>query len=137
MSDKINREYTSNAMATEEIIRILRDIIFRYRKTDGSLMDELIMATDRLEELQEAFSETVKQRDKAMREAAHWKSIAEHRQSECNSLVARPELSRLEIAAMLLAALASRESGTWEAKQEAIWAIEQADELIALAKEVK
>lgn len=47
----------------------------------------------------------------------------------------RPEPSRLEIAAMLLAALAGRESDSWEAKLEVIWAIEQADELIAAAKE--
>lgn len=50
----------------------------------------------------------------------------------------RPEPSRLEIAAMLLAALAGRESESWEAKLEAIWAIEQADALIAAAtKEAK
>ena len=46
----------------------------------------------------------------------------------------RLEPSRLEIAAMVLAALAGRESKSWEAKLSAIWAIEQADELIALAK---
>jgi hypothetical protein len=49
----------------------------------------------------------------------------------------RQEPSRLEIAAMLLAALAGRESESWEAKVEAIWAVEQADELIAAEKETK
>lgn len=59
--------------------------------------------------------------------------------AECRNqqLNTRPEPSRLEIAAILLAALASRENESWEAKLEVIWAIEQADELIALAKEKK
>jgi len=49
----------------------------------------------------------------------------------------RPEPSRLEIAARLMAANLSRETEQWETVEEAIWAVEQADALIAAAKEAK
>jgi len=49
----------------------------------------------------------------------------------------RPEPSRLEIAAMILAANLSREKYQWDMEGEAGWALEQADALIAAAKETK
>jgi hypothetical protein len=70
-------------------------------------------------------------------ERQHYKRIAEHRQKQLCALVSRPEPSRLEIAALMLAALAGRESALWEMQEETIWAIEQADALIAAAKEEK
>jgi hypothetical protein len=51
-------------------------------------------------------------------------------------LPVRPEPSRLEIAARLMAANLSRETNNWH-KTEAILAVEQADALIAAAKEAK
>lgn len=112
-------------MTTEEIIADLR----QNGLTSASIYTRMERAANRLEELQEAFSETVKQRDKAMREAAHWKSIAEHRQ-----LVARQDPSRLEIAAMLLAAMCGSQY-TWT-NAEGL-ALRKADVLIALEKEVQ
>jgi DNA repair exonuclease SbcCD ATPase subunit len=49
----------------------------------------------------------------------------------------RPEPSRLEIAARLMAANLSRETQEWETVEEAVWAVEQADALIAAAREAK
>ena len=45
----------------------------------------------------------------------------------------RPEPSRLEIAARLMAANLSRETEQWETVEEVVWAVEQADALIAAA----
>jgi len=79
------------------------------------------------------------QRDEARAEVAQLKdTVAAYEATTVNQqLTVRPEPSRLEIAAMLLAALAGRESESWEAKLEVIWAVEQADALIAAAKEAK
>lgn len=49
----------------------------------------------------------------------------------------RPEPSRLEIAAQLMAANLSRDTNKWDTQIEVIFAIEQADALIAAAKEGK
>lgn len=49
----------------------------------------------------------------------------------------RPEPSRLEIAAMMMAANLSRETEQWDTYVESTWAVEQADALIAAAKEGK
>lgn len=84
-------------------------------------------AADRLEDLNQHFE--------AYAEANRLKP--ERTATVNQQLIVRSEPSRLEIAAILLAALASRENESWEAKLEVIWAIEQADELIALAKEKK
>lgn len=81
-----------------------------------------------------------KERDKAMREAAHWKSITEHRQSELNSLVARPEPSRLEIAAMAMQGmLAASSYDTLRLSKSAFECADAliADKLIAAAKDAK
>jgi hypothetical protein len=60
------------------------------------------------------------------------------RLEELQLLTTRPEPSRLEIAAQLLAAVSSRRDLIeWETKAEAAWAVEQADALIAAAKEGK
>ena len=49
----------------------------------------------------------------------------------------RPEPSRLEIAAMMMASVACRRDLIlWGTKEEAAWAIDQANALIAAAKEV-
>jgi len=49
----------------------------------------------------------------------------------------RSEPSRIEIAAMLMAANLSRETDQWDTNDEARWAVEQADALIAAAKEAE
>lgn len=108
-------------MTTEEIIADLR----QNGLTSASIYTRMERAANRLEELQRANQELKTELNYA---------LAELHQARGNT---RPEPSRLEIAAMLLAALAGRESESWEAQLETIWAIEQADELIALAKEKK
>jgi chromosome segregation ATPase len=65
----------------------------------------------------------------------HYKRIAEHRQKELSGLLARPEPSRLEIAAEILAAIINRGTEVWGAEEEATWAIKRADALIEAAKE--
>jgi hypothetical protein len=64
----------------------------------------------------------------------HYKRIAEHRQKELSGLLARPEPSRLEIAAMLKAAWLSNADYKSEDACDDGWWIEQADALIAAAK---
>ena len=115
---------------TESLISALRVLARDIQTDDGVVNACLEEAAGRLEELQRANQNTltdlavaIEQRDEA--------------RAEVERLTTRPEPSRLEIAAMLLAALAGRESESWEAKVEAIWAIEQADELIAAEKEIK
>lgn len=94
-------------MTTEEIIADLR----QNGLTSASIYTRMERAANRLEELQRELTEAIAN--------------------------ARQEPSRLEIAAMVLAALAGRESESWEAKFSATWAIQQADILIAAAKEVQ
>jgi hypothetical protein len=61
----------------------------------------------------------------------HWKKVADHRKEKISAMVARPEPSRLEIAAMLLAGgCANPELATNEDV-----ALAQADALIAASKE--
>ena len=48
-----------------------------------------------------------------------------------------PEPSRLEIAAMMMAANLSRETDQWETVKETLWAVEQADALMKAATEEK
>jgi len=77
------------------------------------------------------------QRDEARGDAAHWRRIAEHRQKELSALIARPEPSRLEIAAMLVAGRFSDTVFVTEVKGAWIkYALDGADALIAAAKEV-
>lgn len=95
-------------MTTEEIIADLR----QNGLTSASIYTRMERAANRLEELQRDVN-------------------------KLRRITTRAEPSRLEIAAMMLAALASRESGTWESDEESIWAVEQADILIATAREAK
>jgi hypothetical protein len=53
-----------------------------------------------------------------------------------NAGAVKSEPSRLEIAAMLMSASLSRMVDEWDTKEEAYWAVELADALIAAAKEV-
>ena len=71
-------------------------------------------------------SQLVQERDEALAEVEQLKAYP-----------TRLEPSRLEIAAAMMAANLSRETDQWETTEEAIWAIEQADILIAAAKEGK
>lgn len=126
ISDLRNYSASSNLAAAdrlEELQRDLKQAIAERTPHDYGLLK------GQVEDLRRELSESIRERNKTVAD------LIKQRDEAIAS--ARPEPSRLKIAAMMLAALASRESGTWEAKQEAIWAIEQADELIALAKEVK
>jgi len=77
------------------------------------------------------------QRDEARGDAAHWKRIAEHREKKLSALLARPEPSRLEIAAMLVAGRFSSTVYVTEVKGTWIkYALDGADALIAAAREV-
>jgi hypothetical protein len=127
-------------MITEEIVKELRT----YQ------MSAMSKAADRLEELERALSETVKQRDKAIAEVERVRKLwneshiaerddfakeIERVKDECRNQQpnTRPEPSRLEIAAMLLAAT----YGSDHVVLKAAHALQKADELIAAAKEAK
>jgi hypothetical protein len=81
----------------------------------------------------------MKEREDARAEVAQLKdTVAAYEQATVKqSLTVRTAPSRLEIAAMLMAANLSRETDQWETIDEAIWAVEQADALIAAAREVR
>jgi hypothetical protein len=121
---------------TDTIIAALRVLARDIQTDDGVVNTCLEEAAGRLEELQRANKNTladlavaIEQRDEALKNQQPTTIV--------QRLTTRQEPSRLEIAAMLLAALAGRESGTWEWQEEAIWAVEQADALIAAAKEIE
>ena len=121
---------------TDTITSALRVLARDIQTDDGVVNACLNEAAGRLEELQRANRNTladlavaIERRDEALKNQQPTTVVRQ--------VTTRPEPSRLEIAAMMLAALAGRESGTWESNEEAIWAVEQADELIAAAKETK
>lgn len=129
--------------STDTIISALR-LLTREKQTDDDVVNACLEeAAGRLEELQNAkvnafyaekhlndeLTKTKKERNKTVVDLT--------KQRDAALAGVRAEPTRLEIAAMLLAALAGRESGTWEGQEESIWAVEQADILIATAKEVK
>lgn len=129
--------------STDTIISALRIFARDIQTNDGVVNACLEEAAERLEELQrenrnafyaekwlkDELTQSTKERNKTVANLI--------KQRDDAIAGARQEPSRLEIAALMLAALASRESGTWESNEESIWAVEQADILIAVAKEVK
>ena len=98
---------------TESLISALRVLSRDIQTDDGVVNACLEEAAGRLEELQRELNEAIKERNKT---------------------VARQEPSRLEIAAMLLAAMCGSQY-TWT-NAEGL-ALRKADALIALAKEVQ
>jgi hypothetical protein len=52
-------------MNTDELIKMLRDITAGYRTIDGIPILELIMASDRLEKLQQERSEAIEKAEKS------------------------------------------------------------------------
>jgi len=139
-------------MNTQEIIKRLH-IIVGNRTIAGIPTDELTAATDRLYELQflverkemhskeweDQAREARKERDEARTLNQELITKLNHALAELHHARAntRPEPSRLKIAARLMAANLSRETEQWETVEEAVWAVEQADALIAAAKEAK
>lgn len=121
---------------TDTIISALRVLARDIHTDDGVVNTCLEEAAGRLEELDRALSDYIKERNKTVADLIKQRDVAYNRMSQ-QITAAHSEPSRLEIAAQLLAALAGRESGTWEGQEESIWAIEQADILIATAKETK
>ena len=115
--------------STDTIISALRVLARDIQTDDGVVNACLEEAAGRLEELQRELTEAIRERNKTVAGLIEQRDVA--------IASARQEPSRLEIAAMMLAALAGRESGTWESNEEAIWVVEQADILIAAAKETK
>jgi len=130
--------------STQRIIDNIRKVA---NQMDDILRRDLLDAASRLQEqsdliermqseLAQAVSERTPhdygilrdQRDEARGDAAHWRRIAEHRQKELSALIARPEPSRLEIAAMIFA------GGTEETITNAFLA---AEELIEHARKTK
>jgi len=120
---------------------------------DDILRSDLLNAASRLQEqsdliermqseLAQAISERTPhdygilqdQRDEARGDAAHWRRIAEHRQKELSALLARPEPTRLEIAAIILTGSYSNYSSYDDLAK---MGLKQADALIAAAKEVQ
>ena len=104
-------------------------------------------AANRLEDLQRANKNTLADLALAVSERTPHdygmlKGEVEHLKRELTESIRErnetvSDLIKQRDVAMLLAALAGRESESWEAKLSAIWAIEQADILIAAAKEAK
>ena len=83
----------------------------------------------------------MQERDEARAEVERLKAelhdtIESYKLNNLQPKTIRPEPSRLEIAAMLMAANLSRETNEWD-ETEASWAVEQADALIAASREAK
>jgi hypothetical protein len=140
-------------MNTDQLIKQLRNSM-----PPGPITQAVMLETaDRLEELQRANKNTLadlalaiseraphdygllreeatflrKERDYALTEVKRLKATVNQQ------LTVRPEPSRLEIAAMMMAANLSRETEQWDTYVESTFAVEQADGLIAAAKEGK
>jgi len=122
----------------------------------------LYLAADRLEELQAALSEAIKQRDEARAEVNRFSKIADlmhierdearaeverlkaelhdtiksYKLSNLQPKTIRPEPSRLEIAAWLKAGWFANRDADFNAADHGWW-VEQADKLIAAAREAK
>jgi hypothetical protein len=95
-------------------------------------------ADDKLEKLQEKCNKLTRERDEARDQVAQLKeTVAAYEQATVKqSLTVCPEPSRLEIAAMLKAGWFANRDADFNATDHKWW-IEQADALIAAAKEAK
>ena len=118
-------------MTTHDLIKDLRQLL-PLGPQIAMLVSE---AADRLEDLQ-------RERDEARAEAERLKqelhdTIESYKLNNLQPKNTRPEPSRLEIAAIMMAANLSRETHQWETVEETLWAIEQADALVAALKETK
>lgn len=87
---------------------MLRDIIAGHRTTDGIPTDELIIAADRLEELQAALSETIKQRDQARE---HYDRIQEKKHK--TEMELKKAFGKIEVLSMDNDALTSDRDNAW------------------------
>jgi len=143
---------------TEKLNMTTQDLIKRLRNLGplGKIMEELvIVAADRLEELQflverkeihskdweDQAREARKKRDEARAEVETLKQALHDARLENSGQAAqlerpRPEPSRLEIAAMLKAGWFANRDADFNATDQGWW-VEQADKLIAAAREAK
>jgi hypothetical protein len=112
--------------STESLVSALRVLARDIQTDDGVVNACLEEAAGRLEELQRELIECIKQRDEALKNQQPTTVV--------QRLTTRPEPSRLEIAAMLLAAMCGSQY-TWT-NAEGL-ALRKADVLIAAAKETK
>ena len=142
-------------MTTQDLIKRLRNF-----GPLGKIMEELvIVAADRLEELQrmndsmqvdrelwikvgrEKLEQAIKERDEALAEVERLKrelhdTIDSYKLNNLQPKTTRPEPSRLEIAAMLKAGWFANRDADFNATDHKWW-VEQADALIAAAREAK
>jgi len=142
-------------MTTQDLIKRLRNL-----GPLGKIMEELvIVAADRLEELQrmndsmqvdrelwikvgrEKLEQAIKERDEALAEVERLKrelhdTIDSYKLNNLQPKTTRPEPSRLEIAAMLKAGWFANRDADFNATDHKWW-VEQADALIAAAREAK
>jgi len=123
-------------MTTHDLIKRLRNL-----GPLGKIMEELvIVAADRLEELQRELSESIRERNKTVADLIKQRDDALKNQQPttvAQQLTTRPEPSRLEISAMLKSGWFANSEAEIKDDQDPKWWIEQADALIAAAKEGK
>jgi hypothetical protein len=89
--------------------------------------------------LKAELTEAIRERNKTVADLIKQRDEERAYNQFCHKIDAiRPEPSRLEIAAMIMAAVSSRRDCIeWQTKEETIWALDGADALIAAAKETK
>lgn len=116
----------------EELVRDREYWIERAKQKDETI--SVIRAE--MERLRGELEKVSKERDEARAEVKTWKGVEGKQSAKISALEARPEPSRLEIAATLLAASMNKTKGCdWVIEEEVICALEDADKLIAAAKE--
>lgn len=115
--------------STQRIIDNIRKVA---NQMDAILQRDLLEAASRLQEqadlIERMQSELVSPDDLSQQMLKLVASM-----NEAKAAQVRPEPSRLEIAAMLLAAIITRGTEVWGAEEEATWAIKRANALIAAA----
>ena len=100
------------------------------------LKDAVNSAKQKTKARNDALDELRKERDIARAEVEIWKGVVGKQSMKISAMEKRPEPSRLEIAATLLAASMNKTKGCdWVIEEEVICALEDADKLIAAAKE--
>jgi chromosome segregation ATPase len=122
------------AIEAAEKIRELRAEVEKVQERLGRVADESIHA---MRKRDEACAEVVKLKAElrtAEAEWKYWKRIAERRNEKISAMEARPEPSRLEIAAMLLSG-AMADPSVEGSCINYTWFLRQADALIAASKE--
>jgi len=143
--DKLGMAGLFNWLLEDRIKRLTMEFAAANSEIE-KLTKELDEAQKQIKDLQGSAVDLFSARDNAIAERDAARALNQELKTELNHALVelhqarantRSEPSRLEIAVDLMAANLSRETNEWYYKEEAIWALEQADALIAMAKEGK